>query len=415
MAFRVNGQEIANDDAELTGKLGNEAVEQLDDGVTAELSSDDELAILEKGTDTLKRFTIQEVADSGLLDNNPVSLNDVGDVNAPTPSIGEQLTYTGTEWQALVPVGVSVVSDGAPTTRPDGSALQEGDLYFDSNELSQYTYYSNQWVESTEVPTLQSLNDLPDVDVPTPANGEVLAYNSTSGNWEASTATGGSGSVASLNDIGDVNATTPSAMDVLMWNGTEWVSGIAPGPEGPQGPQGPQGPTGPQGPEGPTGPQGATGADSTVPGPTGPQGATGAPGPAVNLPSITEDASEILIQASPDKTVRINGILEQIGGTVITGFLDIDDFISAGADIYCQGIIYGDGSGITNVSDLRWKQDVENIGIGMSFIEQINPIKFRYRTPIAGIDTTSELPYKSWDYSEGWELISEQRCHNHCC
>ena len=83
MAFNVNGQEIANNDAELTGKLGNEAVEKLDDGNTVELSSDDELTILEKGTDTLKRFTIQEVADSGLLAGSGAvaSLNDVGDVN----------------------------------------------------------------------------------------------------------------------------------------------------------------------------------------------------------------------------------------------------------------------------------------------------------------------------------------------
>jgi hypothetical protein len=39
-----------------------------------------------------------------------------------------------------------------------------------------------------------NLDDLDDVDAPTPADGDVLTYVDSSGNWEAVAASGGSGS-----------------------------------------------------------------------------------------------------------------------------------------------------------------------------------------------------------------------------
>ena len=61
-----------------------------------------------------------------------------------------------------------------------------------------------------------ALNELSNVDAAAPANGEVLAYNSGTGNWEA---TAGAGGVTSLNDLSDVDLTTaPTDTQILIYN-----------------------------------------------------------------------------------------------------------------------------------------------------------------------------------------------------
>lgn len=71
------------------------------------------------------------------------------------------------------------------------------------------------------IPT--NLDDLGDVNAPTPANGQVLTYNSTSGDWEAATPSTGSGTVTS------VGLTMPSAFNVanspVTTSGTLAVTG----------------------------------------------------------------------------------------------------------------------------------------------------------------------------------------------
>ena len=66
------------------------------------------------------------------------------------------------------------------------------------------------------------LNELGDVTITTPANGEALIYNSTSGDWENGTV---SASVAALDDIGDVDTTGVSTNNVLKYDGANWVDG----------------------------------------------------------------------------------------------------------------------------------------------------------------------------------------------
>lgn len=61
------------------------------------------------------------------------------------------------------------------------------------------------------------LGDLSDVDVTGVSNGQVIAYNSTSGNWEASSAAGGA---SSLNDLSDVTVSSPANFDILLSNGS---------------------------------------------------------------------------------------------------------------------------------------------------------------------------------------------------
>jgi hypothetical protein len=73
-------------------------------------------------------------------------------------------------------------------------------------------------------PTIPSdLDDLADVNAPSPSNGQVLTYNSTSGDWEAATPSTSSGTVTS------VALTVPSAFNVtgspITTSGTLAISG----------------------------------------------------------------------------------------------------------------------------------------------------------------------------------------------
>jgi hypothetical protein len=67
------------------------------------------------------------------------------------------------------------------------------------------------------------LDDIPDVNAPSPANGDVLTWDSTPGEWVA---TSPGALTADLDDLSDVNAPTPSDGDVLTWDSTpgEWVA-----------------------------------------------------------------------------------------------------------------------------------------------------------------------------------------------
>ena len=72
----------------------------------------------------------------------------------------------------------------------------------------------------------QDLGDLQDVDLSTPAtDGQVITYNSTSGNWEPVDQTGGG--ATSINDLTDVDTSSspPTSDQVLVWDGANWVPG----------------------------------------------------------------------------------------------------------------------------------------------------------------------------------------------
>jgi len=65
------------------------------------------------------------------------------------------------------------------------------------------------------------LGDLSDVDVSGVTNGQLIAYNSTTGNWEAADDAGGA---EQLNDLTDVNLGLLEDREVLMYDGQEWVN-----------------------------------------------------------------------------------------------------------------------------------------------------------------------------------------------
>jgi hypothetical protein len=83
-----------------------------------------------------------------------------------------------------------------------------------------FYYYSVSYWELSS----NELNELGDVTITSPSNGEALIYNSTSGDWENGTV---SASVAALNDVGDVAITTPANTQVIKYNSTsgDWENG----------------------------------------------------------------------------------------------------------------------------------------------------------------------------------------------
>jgi hypothetical protein len=65
------------------------------------------------------------------------------------------------------------------------------------------------------------LDDISDIQAATPSDDQVLTWDSTLSKWTPQTF---SATVASLDNVGDVNAPSPSSGDYLKWNGSAWVN-----------------------------------------------------------------------------------------------------------------------------------------------------------------------------------------------
>ena len=158
---------------------------------------------------------------------------------------GQVLTWNGSEWTNLfVPQVWSVsapsgggsgdgegviISDTAPETRDDGSALQEGDQWWDSSTGVMYVWYvdadSGQWVQSSggDGGGASTLAGLLDTDTSGVEDGDILVYRTATGNWTAETQS----LVGSIDDLSDVDTSTtaPTVNQALIWNGSDWVPG----------------------------------------------------------------------------------------------------------------------------------------------------------------------------------------------
>jgi len=74
---------------------------------------------------------------------------------------------------------------------------------------------------------INKLDDIGDVDVPSPSDGYVLAFNAATSNWEAVAAPPADISGNSIDDLSDVDTSTvaPVVEEPLVWDGTNWVPG----------------------------------------------------------------------------------------------------------------------------------------------------------------------------------------------
>ena len=180
--------------------------------------------------------------------NNEIalSLDDVGDVNAPSPSFLELLQWNGSEW-----VNATVTTNTpelAALTDTDTSGASNGDLLkYDgalwstgSYELEMelgdvgnvdttgaavketLTWNGTSWVPVDIVGDI-ALDDLDDVDTTGKASNQLLYWNESAGQWNAQ-ALGGV-NITTLPGLGDVNTAVVSEGEALVWNGTEWRNG----------------------------------------------------------------------------------------------------------------------------------------------------------------------------------------------
>lgn len=104
-----------------------------------------------------------------------------------------------------------IVSDTKP------SPATNGDAWFDTTEGVTYVYYddgsSAQWVESgNQVLSYNTVANLTDTTITSPANGQVLQYDGTA--WT---------------DGIKINPDSPVIGQALVYNGSEWVNGASAG------------------------------------------------------------------------------------------------------------------------------------------------------------------------------------------
>ena len=109
------------------------------------------------------------------------------------------------------------VSLGSGSFRLSG-ASSSSTITIPAGNTRSFYYHSSTYWELTS----NELNEIGDVTITSPSNGEALIYNSTSGDWENGTV---SASVAALDDIGDVDTTGAVATNVLKYDGANWVDG----------------------------------------------------------------------------------------------------------------------------------------------------------------------------------------------
>ena len=95
----------------------------------------------------------------------------------------------------------------------DVMPLEVGDALYAQSDDTDITWIMS-WVENTTSVIGQSIDVLSDVDTTGKANGDVLTYNSTTGNWEAEASAGGS-SFGTIAVAGQSNVVADASNDTL--------------------------------------------------------------------------------------------------------------------------------------------------------------------------------------------------------
>ena len=170
-------------------------------------------------------------------------LDDIGDVNAPSPTLLQLLQYDGTEWinatvstntpelAAFTDTDIAGVTNG-DILKYNGAVWvggsYESKLILDDvgnvDETGKVVKEALAWDGANWVPTDVvgdiNLDDLDDVDTFGKSTNQLLYWNDGAGTWASQSL----GSVTNqfLTGLSDVNVLSASEGEALVWTGTEW-------------------------------------------------------------------------------------------------------------------------------------------------------------------------------------------------
>ena len=262
MGFNINGEEIISNEGIVNAELGAKAITELPDGTTPELSTDDELGIYDAQSGELKRFTLGELDESGVISGgnaNPSNINvetiqvtaasgigmtvtsDVsigGTVtanfaNVTNANVGAALTVAGVTQlfdHLIIDDGTVLASEYALNVKNSGTSafgvLGNGAVLLGNSSASPFIavndhhatskkYVDDAITAGVSAGVVTALDDIGNVDAPSPTNGQMLSYNSTTSEWEA---------------VDPVAASLPAFPYNFVEDSTTWTSNLPAAP-----------------------------------------------------------------------------------------------------------------------------------------------------------------------------------------
>jgi len=172
------------------------------------------------GTQTTGNYMLDVSAGTGLTVSHTQSegstatvsldatLDNLSNVNAPSPSDGQFLKYVSAS-TAWVPAAIPTINALDDIGNVNATSPSDG-------EFLKYVSASTAWVPAA-IPTINALDDIGDVSASTPSSGQFLKWNGTA--WVADSIP----TINALDDVGDVSAPSPTTGEVLAWNGSAWA------------------------------------------------------------------------------------------------------------------------------------------------------------------------------------------------
>lgn len=147
-------------------------------------------------------------------------LNDLTDVNLGTLSDGDVLAYDEASGKWINrEINYEIAVEDLTDVNINKATLVDGDII-------KWDATAQKWIKG-QIPTIESLDDIGDIDLTTPTDGQILVYDDTDDKWKNVDNT----IVADIDDLGDVDidTTTLENGQILKYDSVshKWVNGNA--------------------------------------------------------------------------------------------------------------------------------------------------------------------------------------------
>ena len=142
------------------------------------------------------------------------NVDNTSDANKPVSTA--QQTAIDLKSNSATPTFTGMVT--APYLTVNGIEIQTSGA--SDTQVLKYSSSLNKYMPGV-ASTVANLDDLIDVNVPTPVSDQVLAWDSITSKWINKTFTA---TVSTLDGIGDVQIVNPILNEVLAWDGTKWIN-----------------------------------------------------------------------------------------------------------------------------------------------------------------------------------------------